>query len=952
MIKQELLPEVPFRMGPSSLAKELPAIPPDDNRASVHEITFDTAISSQGTLALKDTIVDTITIVSPLTPLSSVDRAIQKTKEDPFRVNISPTSRLIIAAPDVAERIKTALPELPVFGINGTSNLLNEDEIAKLYGIDFNNQGITTGKLQIAAIIIDRSILSRNRGRIADYNHLQTEEVPDKIAPSAIKLATTLGFHEDIIYTQKNYGAHSQNWASETSQISPLAQLLAELDLEVSDNVLVRRALLDRTPLSTGVHGQDLLTLVIAAEYSQATGSVMGKVIDRMSDGLDVQDLLKNKESDYFQLLKIIGEELHAKGKRLIDIETDPDAAGLFRALNRRLAEFPSLGQIIPSIHTLRNKKLINTAAIHRLEKTLDDQHFNGFSDQIRNYKPIHLKQPEAIDAPNILARKLDNAILKEKTSPPVETLETKLDGHKAREGGKTGGGVRLREGQFGEDILTERDIIDTQYQGLFLFNPEKLSLEDNPDLVRAAREFIESEEMPIILPAFNEETGWDVARAANQFSPGRVIMASPSKETLQNAAIHCKAIDENEVKKYINFDKLRELGVLPEGREVPLRGKGMSILAAWLWGMANGYIKKGQYVGHVDTDIISANSDSVAYTRDGLDPKKRLPYRMIEKMAAALALMPPDYRATAIQPAKVGPPRKGEVKHPVFQMFQNSEDPFLRAVGYGLGRVVWPSPGEAIVLSDLYNEGPWQVTTGFDLDRYFKAAIREILKDGKFTEDEIHDVFTQVNIQEDKIENGNVPEINDWTEVNWATSVYYHAIEFYWKLNDALRFKKGLQPLMERLTDEQKAVLPQELVDILNSPDPVLPPQFGMDDSGLDALIAYNKQYAGTKERVMGPQAPESMRLKEGTVHFQDKNLEPLEVGEGAILYPADQIYQAAGGPNTIQYRWNPWYLPSVNWMIENGIIDMEGIRNIKPLEPKVRVRTWRWRDDSNGSS
>jgi hypothetical protein len=287
--------------------------------------------------------------------------------------------------------------------------------------------------------------------------------------------------------------------------------------------------------------------------------------------------------------------------------------------------------------------------------------------------------------------------------------------------------------------------------------------------------------------------------------------------------------------------------------------------------------------------------------------------------MAAALAQMPASHRAVAVQPAKVGPPRKGEVKHPTFQAFMNAEDPFLRTVGLGLGRVVWPSPGEGIVLSDLYAKGPWQVTTGFDLDRYFKAVVWEIKHNGQLEENDMRNVFVQVIVPPDKIENGSVPEKNDWAEVNWATTTFTHALEFYEKLNSGQQTRRKLEPFLQGLSQQQILALPKELREGLA---PVLAPSFTIDH-----IIAFNAKYAGTQDRIISSESPESERDE-----------------QGGIIYPANEVYKRASGPNNATHRWNPWYLPSVEWMVENNIVDLDGIKNnVEPIS-STRVREHRW--------
>ena len=936
------VPAIPAGVNFSN-AKDLPiaSIPPSNTgRIDLPSLTFTTkSLTHLGEVVLGNTVIDTISLIPPETPEEILNAAIQRTREDTFKPD--PEKRLIVATDAVADRIRSALPELPIVGSSRLKGIIKEDEVHNKYGVIFP-LGETSSTFHALALVVDRLILTRNRGRVADHNHIHLG-ITDKIAPKPIKVAALLYEHKNALYIQKKQGSAKNQIGDSSGNIdNPLAQLLRTLALEASDNFLLKRELLDHIPLSTG--SQELITLIAAAESARATGLPLGKVIDLMGSDLNPADLKGDKAEDYGKLIQIVNDELHSQGLRLMDLDLNPE---YYRALNKRMAKHPRLGQILPSINTLIREGMIDMDRIYQIEKYLHSVQFRGVSQEVRDWLPSHFSRPDVKDTPAHLAHELDQTIQVHKSKPDSGShlVETKnLEAVIQR-------GVRLREGDLGAEKDDPRVAMDKLFEELFLFNTKHKFLEQSRRIEAIGRRFLLGK--TIISPAYREVDAWNNARSLGKLSPGRVIMASPDETTLRSAASNCIAINENDVLPFIDLKKLRDMGIIPQGIEVPFRGKGKTILMAWLWGMANGLIKPAEYVAHMDSDISNASDNGLAYIRDGVDLSERPPYWPLIYLGAAAALMPPSYRAVAIQPAKVGPPRKGEVKHPVFQQFAESEDPFTRMVGYGLGRVIWPSPGEAIVLSDLYTNLPWQVTTGLDLNRYMAAIVAELLQDGQFGNKDIRDIFAQVVIPPDKIEDvlESVPDKNDFREVNWATKVISQALDFWRELYYEELARKRLQPSLGDLSGEQKALIDPIL---LNGLSPAFPSMFSIDH-----IKRYNQKHAGIQGRVLASDYPESTRsvpVESVKLTVDGREVDPLTIdgksvfefdnshhelfldGGATILFPARNIY-VAGGPNDVTYRYDPFYLPPVTWMIENGVIDLEGIR--KNVHPVKRIRT-----------
>lgn len=902
------LPRLPANVNASRLDKlDVLAIPRrKDSTAAVKIDAHKAGDSSLGFSFITQNAVDAIGIIPPSTSIQNVEAVIDRVVDRQGRPN--QPKQLLIASEVIADLLHRKLPDAAVLSPSQIHGLINDDAAHEKYGVRLPLPE-TAGTFGLGAMIVDRFVLTKMRDRAAAHNHVfsdlsAVDEPPTKHA-ELIVLRGTQGI--DVPYVQKSEVDIDGFAPSSKEAQRILAETLVNGSLEPSNNVLARRQFFDNVPFSTGRYGQDLIAPIIAKEYAEAYGLRLGKIYE--ATGIDINvTTAEEAAQDYEQLLKIIGSELYAKGLRLIDAGPEQ-----FHLLNEQLAKNPRLGQLLPSLHTLSRDGIINFDAVRLLEKKLHSKKFPAIPREITDFVPNHMVDADADDTPANVVSQLDEAIQGIRTQPETGAAHVKTDAIAAVDPN----GNRIREGDS-QAIDEKVKKLDPLYQGMYLFNREKKHIEDVDGLLETARRFIRDEEIPIILPAYKEPKGWDVARAASLLSPGRVIFVSPDANTLSAAAPFSHAIDQNEVLKYIDIAKLKELGFIPTGREVPLRGKGMTILLGLMWGIANGYVEpKNQYLAHVDTDVINMDPASVYYHERGGNVSKRRPYRPLEYMAAALSQMPSSHHAVAVQPAKVGPPRKGEVKHPTFAEFANSDDPFLRKVGLGLGRVVWPSPGEAIVDGRLYMEGPWQVTTGFDLDRYFKAVLWELRQEEQ-TGKPTRDVFAQVVVPPDKIENGGVAEKNDWAEVNWATHVFSNALNFYRELAHDAQGRQDIQPLVQSLSEEQRGLLPKKIIQGL---EPALVPTFD-----LDHIKAFNEKFAGKQVRVLASESPE-----------------PYRDEQGGIIYPADEVYNQASGPNFASYRWNPFYLPPVTWMIENGIVDLDGIKaNVRPYSSTGRITTF----------
>ncbi len=376
---EQALPRVPAWVdGQTVSGLTTPRVPPERGQEiNSHSIVFQkgAGIDDSAEHFLATTSLDTIGIVPPGTPNDTVEKAIERTIKDEFASRRSPTQRLIIAAPDIAERLRSAFPKLPILDSTQIDRLLKRERIAQQYGVEFADQ-VTFGMLYTGATVVDRLILAKDRGRIPRFVHAYTQK--DKVLPSAIKAAALLAQHPEAIYVQKNYG--DKHTIFDVSQQIPIMQILNQLDLHPSDNIVARRALLDHTPLTTGEYGH-LITLIVAAEYAEALNVPLGKVLDIL--GTDGEGATLTRDSSAYQRLEaVLSATLTESGlRRVIDMHPEQ-----YMQLNEKLrhTDSPQLGQFMPGFYTLLQDGAVDLDAVRELEIQLHRTHFPGLQKRER----------------------------------------------------------------------------------------------------------------------------------------------------------------------------------------------------------------------------------------------------------------------------------------------------------------------------------------------------------------------------------------------------------------------------------------------------------------------------------------------------------------------------------------------------------------------------------------
>ncbi len=496
-----------------------------------------------------------------------------------------------------------------------------------------------------------------------------------------------------------------------------------------------------------------------------------------------------------------------------------------------------------------------------------------NYSSLELKFLPDHLRNGKFIDIPDLVKR-LDtaNQSLKKHTLSDAFPLEFNPVVEESQ---------RLREMNFSSSHDV-REKLDYQLNNAFYFNSENVDL-NNPDarsIVEAARSFLNPSDQNRLwlLPAFIErETIANVAAYHQHLLPrGRVIVVSPDKQTLIAASPHCDVvIDQCQVLETIDINALREEGFFPKDRNVRLTGKGTTLLAGFIWALAHDLIDDNTYIGHTDTDEINLDFSGSYYQSNSKERFRVSPYRAPEYMAAAAAYMPSSHKISMVQPAKAGVQRKSEVCLPLWMMMANTimGDEKMRQMGLELCRIVWPSPGEAIVHTPVYRDLPWQGTTGFDLDRYAKAIYLE-MGFSKLGSKKNY-ALAQVGIPAPKIESVGVTERDDVGQAVWATSMYSTQEQFYY------------QQLLKHQSAEFAPGYSDELIK------------------------EFNQHYAGLEIRVPFTSPPEIVQDDCGTLRIPSGNSRP----NGAIYCPG------------------PFYYPSPARMLEMGVIDLEKVRQVPNL-------------------
>ncbi len=343
-----------------------PAIPQKVRIGGMHMTFFQPEDALIGEKLLDIIPTDTIKIFPPGTPDEAINKAIQRTKRDPFVSKRDPLNHLIVASKQIAEKLRLSFPELTILEPTQIDRLIKIEEITQKYGFAFP-AGETGSMDYLGALIVNCLVMGKARKRATQLIHVNTET--DKVWPAAIKTGVLMAQHADIIYVQKGYGAHpfTNLRVKALSRSNRLARELYDLDLELSGNFLASKALLEHTPISTTQ--QKLITLIAAKEYGAALSKPLGLSIDTQEVLRETDPSEDEEIEDIIEMCIILQEELYDKKIRLIDAKAED-----FQRINARLRASPisyRLGQLLPSLYILIREQDIVLDAVIETENTL-----------------------------------------------------------------------------------------------------------------------------------------------------------------------------------------------------------------------------------------------------------------------------------------------------------------------------------------------------------------------------------------------------------------------------------------------------------------------------------------------------------------------------------------------------------------------------------------------------
>ncbi len=881
------LPSIPNSVNIHNASRlHIPILEPNSNldvsteSLVFHDLKHAVALE-EGDEFLKSHRIDSIAIVPPGIPQEFLAMAIEETviathPQDPHR-------QLIIATDDDAETIKSRLPNIPIVTTSQLQGLVKWNEAYTIYNVD---EPPPSGFLHGGAAIVNQLIFRRNRGSDAEHIHVSTLGLDvTKVGASAVKYAAGFQRCPNAIMVGKNYG--SERFLVGRDLTSDIARDITTQDLEPTNNYAVLKGLYDNVPLITG-DGQDLITLITAYEYAKILRMDMVKILDAWNIKAETRQLLGEKEKLYDKLFRMVEEELHANKEYLSIISQER-----LKAFNQRLREEPRFGQLLPSLGQLLRDGMIDYNRVAELEKQMHKTQHPGIPRIVGDTMPINMQTPGSEDNANVLITGADEAHMASRTEPPDYQMPSVNEfSAVARDG------TRMRGTELEHDIRSpealRHDELSKQVQELWQFNRENIVLGEKGTerLEQIARDRLKQPDMVAVIPGLVEPEIGAVARYHSELLlPGHVFVVSKHIPTLESAAAYADyVINEEEVFQHVNIKALIEMGILPNNRYIPLFGKGTTSLPGWLYGMAMGIISDSTHVIQSDSDVVSFDERSPFFLLNPEKIGKIPPYRCPEYLALALALMPASYEAGSVQPAKVGPERKSEFYLPGKSYWASSEDRKLRMAGRGIGMATWNSASESITLVKAQSVVPWQVTTTFDIYRYLTAYYAQAgLLPGflNLSGEEIPYTgyaWVEIQVPPPKIEHKPVPEERDVNEVVGATLGHTHAEHFFHELAWRQQFQPGGLP-------------------------PELPPGFTIDH-----LKEYNARHAGIRDVVYASSPPEMNRDEMGVLH-----------------YTGVELFKRANKPIKITRRWRPFFLPSIRWMDENGLIDWDGIRKVK---------------------
>jgi hypothetical protein len=308
-------------------------------------------------------------------------------------------------------------------------------------------------------------------------------------------------------------------------------------------------------------------------------------------------------------------------------------------------------------------------------------------------------------------------------------------------------------------------------------------------DLRRRVQKELRTGKYTLFLPAHIERHS---AQAAAEFyaklfgsAKENVIMVSKDDQTLdtvRRTGIH--AVKEQDVLELINWERMYELGILPQDVN-PLAENSLQVLEAG--GDADLIAAERHIRRSIDgtkgrtfivADIVkrARGINSKNNITADTDARDHGSYQPVFLTMVPHILGPINMETIAAFLAKTG---EGRNNHPVFSEVNNmcnSPDPYLQSLGIILSSRAWYLTGEVTITADEADENVTQMGYGDETFRNLWVA-NEILKDPSRRR-----IQAQIGNPETKGEVGDVPPLSDFIMTEWCAQQLDHAVYYYLK--------------------------------------------------------------------------------------------------------------------------------------------------------------------------
>lgn len=774
------------------------------------------------------------------------------------------------------------------------------------YGVE-QDLGEQLGGLYIRALVFDRVVRSKILGEMGDWD-IWYPKYPKTYSKQPLHLAQALAgkpesFYAQIITPEDVRGGvsifPSKSVAGLGTEKKPVGGIIYSAftrdDLWPTHRIMGRHEFFEHIPLSTGEHTQNLLTVLAAIDFATSYNLPIAKVFEQA--GLQDADLEPFGEmaQDYKQVLDVLGEVLFVSGKRLIDA-TAEDYAKInekLRGLNN-----PRLGEILPSLHTLLSKGVVNLEALAYAERYLYSRCWPAIPEGLPVVLPKNQRDPNALSTDKLITR-TTNMIQTNPNDQKDDFEAVRREGLQIWEEGE-------RATHLIETNRLTREFIDlrTQLRRQFIFNMRRFSPFDQEiqHFFKQGVEFIRGTDIVALEPMHEEPlTGRAIAdRLRELFPRNRFITGSNHLPTLETfGGFDGIVVHQDIILSFVDRETMRAQGIIPRnaqfesgkiGRHI-INTKGDTIRSLLLTGIALGII-------HPETLIMTIDSDWE-------NVKGHDKYFPAHYLSGMMANQPPDQAFVLGLLARIGKERRNQVALNQMNRWTNLGTPFQRVVAENKKRIVWPLSGERVLPAYLIMNSPFPNGYSMEIWLDLLASIKD-MTDPNLT-------IAQIATPTLKILTDSLPS-KDWAMTMFCSNMYDYFMDF-WERTVLSKF--------ETLPEEQKGCLAKDTNAFLaweQQQVDLLPTNWGPE-----LLTAFNHRHGGMPEIITTP---------------SDAELNPKGFTNAEIQHWENQDFIFS----------RDFLEPSITWLDENELIDWEGMVDYLinelgvPYDPVKLENAW-WR-------